>query len=540
MLLVLGGLLVSVAALVFTVVSWGRLGLAGRSAVLFAVTAVALALPSPLRRRRLTSTAEAAAAVGLGLLVLDCYAARAAGLAGLDGIGGLGYWAGATALLAAGSLAHGHGQRLRFPLAAGFLLMRVPALLALAAAGVERVEAYAAAMVGATVLDVVLLARAERRARGRLARAVSPGRPGEVTFRRVGAGFATGWALLGGVVAVFGSVLSVGFGEALAAWGPLGVLAALGMGSALRLSGLPHGARRALAAGAAVAVLAAAGGTLRRLLPWDWTAVAYGLPAMLLVVGAGVLLRHRPDAGQGRAAGQGTEAGQGTAAGAGAARVPASEPVARTAWAGVLYAASGVLGTASLGTVPQVLAAALVPLGHAPAAWGWGDGTAWDGRAHWEVPGSALIGLALAAVALGAVAALKSVRLPAGVLVSGAVAVGLPVVALAVPAVGLPYGVSVGWALLLAAVTDAAVRVRPQRRAAWAALVVAGGLALVWASADRTATVIALGTCAALAAETARRAVARGGPWGRPLPWRRPVPCSSSAWRPRRSPTRSA
>ncbi|WP_405014991.1 SCO7613 C-terminal domain-containing membrane protein [Kitasatospora sp. NBC_01539] len=505
-LLVLGGLLVSLAALVFTVVSWGRLGIGGRGAVLFGLTAVALAVASPLRRRRLTATAEAAAAVGLGFLVLDCYAVRAAGLAGLDGVDGLGYWAGATALLAAGSLAYGRAQRLRIPRAAGHVLTRVPVLLALAAAGVEQVEAYAAAMVAATVLDTTLLVRADGRTAGRAAErtdgrtagwtadAVAPERHAEATFRRVGAGFAAVWALLGGGVAVLGSVLSDGLAEAVLAWGPLGVLAALGMGSALRSSGLPHGARQAVAAGAAVAALAAAGGTLRPLLPWEWTAVAYGLPAVLLVVGAGMLLRHRPQTG--------------------AAAARGADSVVRTAWTGVLCAAAAVLGAASLGTVPRALAAALVPLGHAPAAWGGADGSGWDRQTPWQVPGSALVGLALVAVALGAVAALGAVRLPARVPATGAVVTGLPVVALAAPAAGLPYGVSVGWALLLAAAAAAAVAVRPGRPA-WAGLAVAGGLASLWASADRTATIVALGACAALAAATAWRAVTRGGSTGR-------------------------
>lgn len=91
-LLIVGGVLVVVAALVFTVVSWGRLGIGGRAAVLLAVTACALALPRPLRRRQLTATAEASAAVGLALVLLDGYAARQAGLGGLDRVGTAGYW----------------------------------------------------------------------------------------------------------------------------------------------------------------------------------------------------------------------------------------------------------------------------------------------------------------------------------------------------------------------------------------------------------------------------------------------------------------
>ncbi|MFE3288921.1 hypothetical protein ACFXJJ_38255, partial [Streptomyces sp. NPDC059233] len=73
-LLTLGAVLLAVAALAFTLVSWGSLGIAGRSAVLGVVTAAALAAPVPLLRRGLRSTAESVAAVGLLLTVLDAYA----------------------------------------------------------------------------------------------------------------------------------------------------------------------------------------------------------------------------------------------------------------------------------------------------------------------------------------------------------------------------------------------------------------------------------------------------------------------------------
>lgn len=58
-LLVLGGLLLAVAAIAFTLFSWGEMGIAGRSAVLAVVTAGALVAPAlllgrglPRRRRR--------------------------------------------------------------------------------------------------------------------------------------------------------------------------------------------------------------------------------------------------------------------------------------------------------------------------------------------------------------------------------------------------------------------------------------------------------------------------------------------------------
>lgn len=73
-LLALGGVLLTVAAIAFTVVSWGHLGIGGRSAVLGAVTLAALGTPAFLLRRSLRSTAEAVAGLGLALTVLDAYA----------------------------------------------------------------------------------------------------------------------------------------------------------------------------------------------------------------------------------------------------------------------------------------------------------------------------------------------------------------------------------------------------------------------------------------------------------------------------------
>ncbi|MFB0628991.1 hypothetical protein ACEPPI_16760, partial [Streptomyces sp. AB3(2024)] len=84
-LLTLGAVLLAVAALAFTLVSWGSLGIGGRCAVLALLTAAALAAPAALLRRGLRSTAESVAGVALPLTVLDAYALHAAGLAGTDG-----------------------------------------------------------------------------------------------------------------------------------------------------------------------------------------------------------------------------------------------------------------------------------------------------------------------------------------------------------------------------------------------------------------------------------------------------------------------
>ncbi|MEU9523010.1 hypothetical protein [Streptomyces sp. NPDC048224] len=97
-LLLLGGVLLTVAAIAFTLVSWGHLGIAGRALVLGALTVAALGAPVVLLRRGLRSTAEAVAALGTALTVLDAYALHEVALART---GGVGYTAAASAVLAA-------------------------------------------------------------------------------------------------------------------------------------------------------------------------------------------------------------------------------------------------------------------------------------------------------------------------------------------------------------------------------------------------------------------------------------------------------
>jgi hypothetical protein len=101
LLLGLGVLLLAVAALIFTVVAWGRIGIGGRSAILAGVTAAAACGSVVARRRDLPGTAEALAALTVAFLLLDAAGARSAGLAGLDGTDADTYWAGVLALLAA-------------------------------------------------------------------------------------------------------------------------------------------------------------------------------------------------------------------------------------------------------------------------------------------------------------------------------------------------------------------------------------------------------------------------------------------------------
>ncbi|MBQ1098338.1 hypothetical protein KBY55_20170 [Streptomyces sp. b94] len=96
LLLVLGGVLLTVAGVAFTLVGWGHLGITGRSLVLGAVTVGTLGAPVALLRRGLASTAEAVAGLGLALTVLDAYALYQVVFTGTDV---LAYTAAATAVL---------------------------------------------------------------------------------------------------------------------------------------------------------------------------------------------------------------------------------------------------------------------------------------------------------------------------------------------------------------------------------------------------------------------------------------------------------
>ncbi|MFJ9424263.1 SCO7613 C-terminal domain-containing membrane protein [Streptomyces sp. NPDC101249] len=96
-LLLLGGVLLTLAAVAFTLVSWGELSIARRAAVLGVTTLAVLAAPVALRRRGLRATAESVAGIGLALTALDAYALHATALSGTDATG---YAAVATAVLA--------------------------------------------------------------------------------------------------------------------------------------------------------------------------------------------------------------------------------------------------------------------------------------------------------------------------------------------------------------------------------------------------------------------------------------------------------
>ncbi|MEU6233426.1 hypothetical protein [Kitasatospora sp. NPDC047058] len=530
-LLVLGGALVVVAALVFTVVSWGHLGLGGRTAVLLALTGCALAAPVPLRRKGLAATAETFATIGLVLVLLDCYATRAAGLAGLDAVGAPGYWAVVTALVAAGAMGYGATTRLRAPLAVGFLLGRLPALLGVRAAGLGDVIGNATALVATAAVDYAVLrgvsAREGLRDRLRLGRLLPAA--GVVTVLS---------GLLGGLLAVNVSLAAGlhrtavaaddGIPEAVRAWLPLGGLALLALAVArpypgVGLPGLSAGNRLLAAGTAGAAVLAAAGGTFGHLLPAGWSAAGFAWPAALLAVAAGAVVRPRGRAASGE---------------------PAGEP-AEVLSVGLFRVAGLTLLVSSVASVAQVVPALFVPLTHVDAVWASATVPVLPA---WPVPAAGLTAYWLPVVVLAALHALNAEVLraegPAGkpaeqgsegqdTGVQGAdgqdaegqdaegqspgrrravgrpawpgpvlAVAGVPGLALLPVALGLPYGAAVATAAGLAVLAAAAAVLRPAGptgRAATPGLVAATVLALLWALADRAATITVLALGAAVA-----------------------------------------
>ncbi|MEV5082548.1 hypothetical protein AB0K74_28145, partial [Streptomyces sp. NPDC056159] len=159
-LLVLGGVLLTVAAFAFTLVSWGHLGIAGRSVVLATVTVAALGAPVLLLKRGLRSTAEALAGLGLALTVLDAYALHEVALTATDGTG---YAAVAAAFLAGAWWGYGKGLgSLRVPFPAALAAAQFPLLLWAVAAGAGPYT-ITAALLPAAAFDTVVAFRTSAR-----------------------------------------------------------------------------------------------------------------------------------------------------------------------------------------------------------------------------------------------------------------------------------------------------------------------------------------------------------------------------------------
>ncbi|MGW5676918.1 SCO7613 C-terminal domain-containing membrane protein [Streptomyces sp. NPDC003860] len=258
-LLVLGGVLLAIAAIAFTLVSWGSMGIGGRGAVLATITAAALLAPVALLRRGLASTAESVASLALVLTVLDAYALRQVALSDASGTG---YAAGAAAVLAA--LWAGYGRwltALRLPLPLAVACAQLP--LGLWAVTVSPgVLQLGWALVATAAFDVAVAVAVARRA--------------VRVSATVGAVVAGGWA---GAIGVLESAAAGSATGALLSGVLLAAVAAVALGWAWRTS---EGAL-SMATAAGFALTAAAGGLLRQVFPAGWAVPAYLLAAIAVL-----------------------------------------------------------------------------------------------------------------------------------------------------------------------------------------------------------------------------------------------------------------
>ncbi|MEV7089155.1 hypothetical protein AB0O07_25260 [Streptomyces sp. NPDC093085] len=339
-LLALGGVLLTVAAIAFTLVSWGHLGIGGRTTVLNLFTLTALAAPVVLLRRKLAATAEAVAAFALVLTVLDACALYVLTRPEVDW---LRYTAVACAVLAA--LWAGYGallRELRGPLPVAVVTAQLPPLIWWSATGSGPLGAGWALLAAAVADTALVLWPAVRRDRWRSARAT----------------LVPCAATTGGLALLLGCLESARAGTAAAMTGPAVLLlavAALGLLVAWRG---PEGAFAA-ASGAALAAVAAVGGLFRTAAPEGWSVPGYLFCALgvLAVVGTGLPRPVRRGAGAvGGAVAALTLA---TAFPAVAVALLGGAAWTGRIWAGApdgTWAALGVTQVPWLGTAPLVLA----------------------------------------------------------------------------------------------------------------------------------------------------------------------------------------
>ncbi|MFI8827218.1 SCO7613 C-terminal domain-containing membrane protein [Streptomyces sp. NPDC053431] len=358
-LLTLGGVLLTVAALVFTLVSWGSMGIGGRACVLAVVTSAALLAPVALLRRGLGSTAEAVAALGLVLTLLDAYALHRVALPATDGAA---YAAAASGVLAAAWAGYGSAlSRLRIPRPAAVVAAQLPLPLGVVAADGGLLP-FAWAALATVIADLALVLRAKPLP----ARLTVP--PVRVTAG-VGAAALGGWALMSGLTL---SLPTPGRAAPLL----------LGCAAVLLYLAVRH-TPTALAAAtvAGLAIVAAAGGLLRAAVPSVWAVPGYALCGVVLAAAAwwvhGARGRRAPEP---------------------SAPAPGAAP-GRAVRDGLAVAGAGVLGLAVAWAVPPVAAGLLGPVARSTAVWS-GEHSA---RVLTGYPATAPLVLLLAAVALAVV-----------------------------------------------------------------------------------------------------------------------------------------
>lgn len=422
-LLVLGGLLLTVAAIAFTLFSWGEMGVAGRSAVLAAVTAGALVAPAVLLGRALPSTAEAVAALALVLTVLDAVALHAVAAPGTDG---LVFSAVASAVLVVVWAAYGLLLgRLRGPLPAAVVAGQLPLVFTAWAAGASAAGfGWALLLTAAADVAVALWGR------GPAVRATA----------------CAGALLTGLISSVLGLGLSVSADGVLDAVGPGALLLA---GAAVALAGAWRAPKGMAVLGGVVAGLtavAAVGGVPGAGLPHGWAVVVY----LLCGTALSVVLRLR---------------------------VP--RPVA----AGVLCASAAVVVGAVLWAAPVVAAVLLGPVSVTAEVWS-GAPEGFRDSLGVSVPWSDSVASPVVLALVAGLSAALHVRWPRAlpeqgrrVAAPGAAVLGWGAVLALLAVADAPYAVAVGGELLLVAVLSALVA----RRAADAVAVTCLVCALVGA-----------------------------------------------------------
>ncbi|GGO82523.1 SCO7613 C-terminal domain-containing membrane protein [Wenjunlia tyrosinilytica] len=511
MLLALGGVLLTVAAVAFTVVSWGHLGIGGRAAVLLAMTLIALAVPVRLMRRELAATAEAVAGLGLALAVLDTYAARHTGLAGLDSVNGPGYAAVCLAVLSVGWAYYGRRVGLRLAAPTALVLAQLPFNL-LASALTPGVHGMVTGLLATAALDAAV------------GLAV---RPGGRAVRVIAAAAGAVFGLSGTVTALVLSFRTDAVLDAAEAAALLAAGAALALGSAHRLPKptAPRGARpdadtwsSLLAAVAGIALIAAVGGLGRTVLHADWRIVGY-LAAAVAALGTVAFAASRTG-------------------------------FPKRLSTGLAAAAAAVHTAVLLWAAPALATAVAAPLGWGHSAW---DGAPRGSRAALSPelvwPGSAAVAVVLATTAAvlaaasqwsgpadertadehrtderGADARTAGAR-PTGRrsarLVCAAIAMGAATAAVAPLALDLPYTLAVPVLVLSSGALLAASALVARTDAARTCLAAGTAMAATasgWSLAERPMTLAALGllltafaASAFLANEPAVRATATSG-----------------------------
>jgi hypothetical protein len=155
-LFTIGGLLLIVAAAVFTAVAWAQVGVTGRALLLAGATVAVLAVPPFAVRRGLTAAAETLAAVGLLMILLDGYAAWAVDFLWVRLLDPWGYAAAVLTFTSAVAAGYAYLTKLRGPRIAA-LLMGQPVLPLVATAADADLVWWSLAFTGTAALDLAAL-----------------------------------------------------------------------------------------------------------------------------------------------------------------------------------------------------------------------------------------------------------------------------------------------------------------------------------------------------------------------------------------------